>query len=111
MSLPPIEIVRTAFAQSAIATLGSQLQAYFRLVGHPLAQFSDLLDALDRGPVISDDAAARLRNRLQLPSGTALNVRRTFWEQMLKEHNIDPLSRLYEDGKHPAASPDSLVKP
>lgn len=96
MTLTPIEIARGAFAQSAIATMASQLAAYFRLVRHPDVQFSDLLEALSRGPVIADDAAMRLHTRLQVPAGRTPEVRRVFWEEAMRERKIEAATRFYE---------------
>ncbi len=87
----PIEILRTAFAQSIIATMATQVSCYLRLATHPDAQFADLLDALSRNAVIGDDAAMRLRRRLGTPAeGEQPVAQRAYWEEVLRERGIDP---------------------
>lgn len=91
MSSNPIETLRTVFAQSSVATLATQMGAYLRLVSHPDAQLIDLLDALDRGPVIGDDAARRLHKRLGVPGHThGPMVRRSYWLSLMGQLGIDP---------------------
>ena len=102
METPPIEVLRVAFAQSAIATLATQVTCYLRLVTHPDVQYVDLLDALSRNAVIGDDAATRLHRRLEHPSPLSPPIaHRMFWEEQLKERGIDPSSPFHL----PAAQP------
>ena len=96
MDNQPIELLRNAFAQSSVATLATQLGAYLNMMAHPDVCFSDLLDALDRGAVIGDDAAARLHRRMQLPSHLSRPIAQVaFWEQVLRERGIDPAMPFY----------------
>jgi hypothetical protein len=85
----PIEHFRSAFAQSIITTLATQVATYMRLAAHPDVQFGDFLDALERNVVIADDAARRLHRRLDLPSASGSPViQRSYWQQVLTERGI-----------------------
>lgn len=96
METPPIEVLRVAFAQSAIATLATQVSCYLRLVTHPDVQYFDLLDALSRNAVIGDDAARRLHRRLEhAASSSPPVVRRVFWEEELRIRGIDPATPFH----------------
>lgn len=113
MQTPPIENLRSAFAQSIIATMATQVSTYMRLVAHPEVQFADLLDALQRNTVIGDDAARRLHRRLNMPSATdSPMVQRSYWEQLLAERNI-PLTapfRTQPEAAVPVATPAAELK-
>jgi hypothetical protein len=91
MSGTGVDTLRAAFAQSVVATLATQVSAYLRLVSHPEATVQDLLDALDRGPIIGDDAARRLHTRTAIPLvASSPTVNRQFWEITLQQQGIMP---------------------
>ena len=104
-----VEFLRNAFVQSSIATLATQMGAYLRLMSHPGVLFRDVLDALDRGVVIGDDAAVRLHKRLGLP-GNAINpiVKRAYWEGKLRELAIEPTA-LFHPIRPPRPSAKSIT--
>ena len=111
MDVPPVDTLRTAFAQSIIATLATQVAAYMRLTAHPESRYSDLLDALDRGPVIGDDAARRLHVCTGISgSQTSPIIRRAFWEQVFRERGIDP-AQLFRASPVSVAGPTDLSQP
>ncbi len=109
----PIEHLRSAFAQSIIATMATQVATYVRLAAHPDVQFGDFLDALDRNAVIADDAAHRLHRRLSLPSTTGSPiVQRSYWQQVLAERGIAPNAPFASrtETAEPAAAPAAEAK-
>ena len=102
MEIPTVENLRTAFAQSIIATMATQVATYMRLAAHPDAQFGDFLDAVERNAVIGDDAAHRLHRRLNMPKGSdSPIVQRSYWEQVLVERGI-PITAPF--GARPATA-------
>ncbi len=96
METVPLEILRVAFAQSAIATLATQVNCYLKLATHPDVLVVDLLDALSRNSVIGDDAAARLQRRFAADDPSIRPIaQRAYWEEVLQNLGVDPYSPFY----------------
>lgn len=96
METVPLEILRTAFAQSVIATMATQVSCYMRLASHPDVLIIDLLDALGRNAVVADDAASRLYRRFSVDDKTLEPVaQRAYWDRVLAARGIEAYSPLY----------------
>jgi hypothetical protein len=104
METIPLEILRTAFAQSVIATLATQVSCYLRLASHPDVLVIDLVEALSRNAIIGDDAAARLHKRFAADDPSISPIaQRAYWEEVLKTKGIDLNSQMFPPNAATAA--------
>jgi hypothetical protein len=89
-----IEALRRKLEEAGSKTLGDEMHAYMELCAHPELTWNDLLNGLSLPQFLSEDAALRLYQRLEVHrEGLAVNVERLFWETILQERGINPVDR------------------
>jgi uncharacterized NAD(P)/FAD-binding protein YdhS len=89
-----IQQLRQQFAEAAAKNFGEQIHAFLELCAHPDLEWNDLLDALNPPQFMTNDAALRLHQRLQIPVRERIvELDRPFWENILKERGINPADK------------------
>ncbi len=95
---PTIESLRLQLREAKSKSLGEEMTALVKLLGHRGLEWNDLLDALACTPgVNAETAALNLHSSLKIPLGeppARVNCDRRFWEEVLRKAGLSPSAKV-----------------